>query len=285
MGLIMILNQHKLRSFLKIFFIICAVNFTSGYVSYGQEIEKVTNSEVIEQNLKRMEHLNRCKGCNFENVDLMGFFHNAYDVDLSETNFKGANLSKSKFIDANFEAANLKNTNFTEASLTRALFFLADLSDTNFTSAYLRNANFSKYTFYNTEEREYQVEWKPANLEGAIFKGADLDGAQLQYTNLMQANFVGAFLGGSANLFGANLKGANLDNANLENTHLRSANLEGATLRNAKIQGANFKEVNLKDADLSEVKMHSSKGIFGDNFDGAIFCNTKTPWGIDNSGC
>ena len=36
---------------------------------------------------------------------------------------------------------------------------------------------------------------------------------------------------------------------------------------------------NLTGADLTGAKMG------GPNIVGAIFCNTKTPWGLDNSGC
>ena len=36
---------------------------------------------------------------------------------------------------------------------------------------------------------------------------------------------------------------------------------------------------NLTGADLTGAKMG------GANIVGAIFCNTKTPWGLDNSGC
>ena len=77
-----------------------------------------------------------------------------------------------------------------------------------------------------------------------------------------------------ANLSGANLLGANLKGANLQKADLRGANLKGAWLT-----GANLKEADLSQANLSGAKMKNA------NIKGAIFCKTKTLWGVDNSGC
>ena len=71
------------------------------------------------------------------------------------------------------------------------------------------------------------------------------------------------------NLFGADLEDAILKNANFEYANLTRANLKNADLKNANLTGANLTGATLKDAKIDE----------------AIFCNTKTPWGLDNSGC
>ena len=59
--------------------------------------------------------------------------------------------------------------------------------------------------------------------------------------------------------------GCDLTGADLAEVHLEYVNLKGANLAGADLTG-----VNLKDAY---------------SITGAKFCNTMTPWGIDNSGC
>ena len=86
--------------------------------------------------------------------------------------------------------------------------------------------------------------------------------------NLGEANLSGVDLSG-ANLSGANLSGANLSAANLREADLVEADLSGANLTKANLWGANLREATLSDAYTKD----------------AIFCNTKTPWGVDNSGC
>jgi len=70
--------------------------------------------------------------------------------------------------------------------------------------------------------------------------------------NLLKLKALNACLG--CDLSGADLSKAGLSGVNLSGAKLSNAYLSGATLKNAKIEGA-------------------------------IFCNTKTPWGLDNSGC
>ncbi len=45
------------------------------------------------------------------------------------------------------------------------------------------------------------------------------------------------------------------------------------------LSGANLTGADLTGADLTGAKMGGAIIV------GAIFCNTKTPWGLDNSGC
>ena len=59
--------------------------------------------------------------------------------------------------------------------------------------------------------------------------------------------------------------GCDLTGADLAEVHLEYVNLKGANFAGADLTG-----VNLKDAY---------------SITGAKFCNTKTPWGVDNSGC
>jgi len=115
--------------------------------------------------------------------------------------------------------------------------------------------------------------------------------------DLSGASFIGANLR-RANLNGADLRGANLTGANLFLANFSHANLAGADLRGAEahysIQGAYFVEANLSGANLAGFRAGISDFTGADltntnieegHFRDAIFCNTKTPWGIENIGC
>ena len=86
-------------------------------------------------------------------------------------------------------------------------------------------------------------------------------------TNILKLNALNSCE--SCNLQGADLTAADLSEADLTGADLSEADLSGANL----IQ-ANLRKANLSDADLS-------KAYLG----GVTFCNTKLPWGIDDSGC
>jgi uncharacterized protein YjbI with pentapeptide repeats len=75
--------------------------------------------------------------------------------------------------------------------------------------------------------------------------------------NFLEFNALNACVGcdlSRVDLAKANLTGANLTEADLARADLTRADLTGAILKNAKTKGATF-------------------------------CNTHTPWGLDNSGC
>jgi len=89
--------------------------------------------------------------------------------------------------------------------------------------------------------------------------------------NLLKFNALNACVG--CNLLGVDLKKA-IKGANLTDANLTRANLKKANLWEADLKGANLTEANLTGADLKRAKLR-----------GVRFCNTKTPWGLDNSGC
>jgi uncharacterized protein YjbI with pentapeptide repeats len=140
------------------------------------------------------------------------------------------------------------------------------------------NCNLSGANFEGADLRS-------ADLTGANLTGANLKGADLKYVEFSQSliyskgKYVGQFarLGAGsypADLTGADLTGANLSGADLTKVNLRSADLTGADLTGAFLWEAHLKNANLTGAILKDTKV-----------EGAIFCNTKTPWGLDNSGC
>ena len=107
-----------------------------------------------------------------------------------------------------------------------------------------------------------------ANFSGRDMKKATLKGANLSDANLSRANLL------SADLSGANLQGANLTQAKVWLVSFRGANLSGANLSELQTIRADFSNADLTDTNIEEA-----------DFSRAILCNTKTPWGIENSGC
>ena len=88
---------------------------------------------------------------------------------------------------------------------------------------------------------------------------------------LLVASNAGAFSGKDLN----KLQVLNAcENCDLSGAKLVGANLSGANFRNVDLSGANF-----SGADLSIAVLWNA------NTKGAVFCKTKTPWGVDNSGC
>jgi len=153
--------------------------------------------------------------------------------------------------DGELSKANLKDADLREAKLNGANLEKADLS-----GADLRDADLSK-----------------ADLRGANLTNADLRGTNLIYADLSGANLSRADLR-EADLWGADLRGANLSGADLEGANLTNKNLRGANLRAASLSGADLSGAELKGADLRSIGLSD-----------AIFCNTSTDQGINDSDC
>ena len=75
------------------------------------------------------------------------------------------------------------------------------------------------------------------------------------------------------------LKGVNLSGSNLSESSFYYADLRDADLSDTDLSGADLSRANLRDADLS------GSNLTGADLSLATLCNTKTPWGIDDSGC
>jgi hypothetical protein len=124
------------------------------------------------------------------------------EIDLSNAELDGANLS----------SMNLRNANFSHASMKGANFANSDMSSTTFALADLENALF----FFST-------------LVGADMRGANLLNASLEDAKLAGADF------SHANLTGAMMAHADCKNIDLVNANLTGANLTGANLESAKV--------------------------------------------------
>jgi uncharacterized protein YjbI with pentapeptide repeats len=86
-----------------------------------------------------------------------------------------------------------------------------------------------------------------AQLQGASLDDARLQGAVLVYAELQGASLHGAELQG-ASLAGARLQGASLDDARLQGAVLKSAELQGVSLDDARLQGASLHHARLQGA-------------------------------------
>lgn len=122
-----------------------------------------------------------------------------WDLDLSESDFGGINLSSAKlplFVAIN---ANLSGSDFREADLTSALLRGANLSGANLSGANLWKADLSGADLSGANLSEADL--SNANLSGANFSEADLNGAKLRRAILNDG------VHGDARFSGANTQG------------------------------------------------------------------------------
>jgi hypothetical protein len=129
-------------------------------------------------------------------------------IDLSETDFRGANLSG-----VNFSYADLSCSKFNGADLTEADFTGSDLCGVELIRTNLRRANFLR-----------------AKLNQANFSCANLTGAILINATCYYVDFTGAEIT-DARLLGANLNNAKLYKANLSGTAIGLTTFANVDLR------------------------------------------------------
>ena len=144
-----------------------------------------------------------------------------HDLDLTDTDLRGAILPHARFAGVNLGEAQLQGADLRGAQLQGANLSAAQLQVAFLDGAQLQNANLLV-----------------AQLQGAILpmaqlQGADLYGAQLQDAFLAGAQLEGASLA-QVQLLGAELRGAQLQDANLAGAQLQGASLAGAQLRNSR---------------------------------------------------
>jgi uncharacterized protein YjbI with pentapeptide repeats/ABC-type sugar transport system substrate-binding protein len=154
-------------------------------------------------------------------------------MDLSYSNFQGADLSR-----ANLVGINLEGSNFQGANLERI-----DLRGANLKGVNLQEANLAR------------ADLRGASLNNAILDDSNLYGAQLQNADFSEASLVRAKALWAdfhdANFYRANLQSANLNRTQLQGAGFYKANLESALLRFANLKGmSNLQEANLKGSDL-----------------------------------
>ena len=104
------------------------------------------------------------------------------EVDLSEANFRGADLSGIFLTGAKLILTNFRDTQLTGAKLNEADLLQANLSGANLSGAWLHKCNLRGVYF------------SEADLRGADFYEADFGGANLRGADLRKANFSRAII-------------------------------------------------------------------------------------------
>ncbi len=109
-----------------------------------------------------------------------------------------------------------------------------------------------------------------SKLKGASLICANFNNSKFHYPHFDKTNLMGASFQNIRSAYSLN-NGARIyfNYANLENTDFTNADMRSSDFKGANLSNANLETAILKNATMTE----------------AIFCNTKTPWGLDNSGC
>ena len=181
------------------------------------------------------------------------------DIRLYNKVLSGAEISAvTSFQDAYMYGINLSNS--------KSFYFnfaLVDLSNSDLSGSKHSRVEFFRSSLFGANLRE-------ADLNNSEFSSVDLRGANLSSTNLNGAQFIDS-----------NLKGANLSNINTNGISFRNCILSNTNFSGAKLDDAHFWNTDLTGANL-QVKSMLNININPLN---NILCETKLPWGIDNSGC
>jgi uncharacterized protein YjbI with pentapeptide repeats len=205
-------------------------------------------------------------------VDLSGKF--LVYLDLSELNFKGANLARSDFYGTDFTGASLKGADLSHTRLDRSELIRADLSGADLTGATILRPTIYSDLSTNTQDAPH---FTGANLT-QVHVQAELSGSDFRGENLSKANFYplegrpgeGTLATAYRNVLKyCDFSGARLDDADMERAVLWFAKFNGADLRNtnftdADLSRADFSGANLSGADFTHADLD------GANFVGAI---------------
>ncbi|MCH8152695.1 MAG: pentapeptide repeat-containing protein [Planctomycetes bacterium] len=241
------------------------------------------------------QHLEKLLTLDAHRWNMWRFRNDIRDLDLTNANLDGKDLSYRDLDNADFTGSSLRGALAVDASFKRADLTDADLSDVDFWMADLREAVLELESYTNLcssdahdyralqarkrgprlsnrtlrlarlekafLERSYlsDADLRNANLRGAVLDQAVLWGADLRGADLREASLIGAKLWNAdladATLEGANLRFAELDNANLSSTALGGACFEHANLQFADLRGADLRTARLGKANLSKARL------------------------------
>jgi uncharacterized protein YjbI with pentapeptide repeats len=204
--------------------------------------------------------------------DLSGKFL-AY-LDLSELNFKAANLAHSDFYGADFTGANLRGADLSHTRLDRSVLIRADLSGADLTGATILRPTVYQDLSTNTQDAP---RFSGANLT-EVHVQAELSGADFRGANLTRANFYplegrpgeGTLATAYRNILKyCDFSGARMQDADMERAVLWFANFTGADLHGVNFTDADLSRANFSGADLTGADF-SRADLDGANFVGAI---------------
>ncbi len=165
-------------------------------------------------------------------------------IDLSNSDFAGVTMLKSRF-----KVCTLANVNFQGANLTGSAFQVSDAQNTNFNEA---------------------------NLTDCIFSITDLQGAGFDKSVLKGTSFT---ISGKGAIFSnAKFDGASFSKVDLKGTAFQNCEFRGTTFRLCEMDGMNLANNSFSDVVFEKCSLENL------SFEGSILNNVKflTPWSISN---
>lgn len=152
------------------------------------------------------------------------------DLNFTNSNFAGVNLSCSNFEGADFTMANLRGTDLSHCKLEGANFYMAHLDGATFYDSDIRKANFI-YAFLIGSNLRF------VKAREAIFDESTLTGARLSNSDFSKVDF------GGASILGTTFCSSNLTCASFVDAKIAGADFNGANLMNANFDGAKIDRV------------------------------------------
>ena len=187
---------------------------------------------------------------------------NLSNIDFSNVDFKGANLSASWMNNTNFSGADLSGTNLDIAFMYKANLKGAKLDKASMFSTQMLGADLSMASLQGAK---VAADLYRANLRGANFKNAKM-GADTKN----QSMGIMALKAKKASFDNADLSGADLSRTDLEYASFKNANLSNANLEYAKLTGVDFTGANLTNANFTNAELGANHFCGSIGFDKAI---------------
>ena len=106
-------------------------------------------------------------------------------VDLSETDFSGANIEGAEFVNVD-----LTSSSFADAHLTEVKFDCSDLTSVDFTRANIVECTFNEAVLNGTDFSYSKVDYSnfsDADMAGSIFQGAELTNTDFSMSENLSA--------------------------------------------------------------------------------------------------
>ena len=183
---------------------------------------------------------------------------NLNNLDFSNVDFKGANLSASWMNNTNLSGADLTGVNLDIAFMYKANLKGAKLDKASMFSTQMLGADLSMASL---EEATVAADLYRANLRGANFKNAKM-GADMKNQSMgIMALKAKKAIFDNADLSGADLSRTDLEYASFKNANLSNANLEFAKLTGTDFTGANLTNTNFSNAELGANNFSNAIGL------------------------
>jgi uncharacterized protein YjbI with pentapeptide repeats len=220
------------------------VSRRTAILQFLHQAELITLSRFSRRNIEEQKAVTsviKLKNATLHDIDLslIGKYEFIYDINLSETNLRKANMNNTRISRCFFQEAELTEANFQDSEInTKCRFNKANMKKAN-----LRNTKITGASFLACRLRE--VDLRRTHIKEVYFGDADLTRAMLQDSIIIDTDFR------RADCTEAKFIGADMENAHLQETIFKSADLSRANLVNAMLTVPDFSDANLKEANLS----------------------------------